>query len=81
MRGGWRLVSGITDIETIAEGRSIREVGRSVDEYGGKAANWRRMKGVADVELPDGGAGKAEVHWYQAHGVGTVEFKVKSWLD
>lgn len=65
----------------IAEGRGIREVRGLVEKYGGRAASWRKLKGVADVERPGGGVGRAEVHWYQAHGVGKVKFKVKTWLD
>ncbi|WP_242515706.1 SpvB/TcaC N-terminal domain-containing protein [Sorangium cellulosum] len=82
VRGGGRLVSReITQVERIASGRGIREVNRLVREYGGKPANWYKMKGVAAVERVGGGIGRAEVHWYQGHGVGRVEFKVKKWLD
>ena len=82
MRGGGRLVGRqITGVERITGGRGIREVGRLVKQYGGKAGNWQKMKGIAEVERVGGGVGRAEVHWYQGHGVGRVEFKVKAWLD
>ncbi len=41
---------------------------------------WRKMKGLATVELPDGTLMRAEVHWYEAHGIGKKEHKVKNLL-
>ncbi|MGV6852527.1 MAG: hypothetical protein ACWA5R_10180 [bacterium] len=53
----------------------------AVKEYGGKAKNWLKRSGDADVVTTPGNVRRAEVYWYEAHGVGKVEFKVKVWLD
>jgi hypothetical protein len=76
--GGWQIVGGIQGAETFAEGRSIRDLQHLVDTYGGK--NWKKRKGFARVLLPTGEMVSAEVHWYEAHGVGKVGLKVKEWL-
>ena len=65
----------IERIETIAVGRSIRELDRLVDLYG--PGRWRKLKGFALVTLPDGIIERAEIHWYEAHGVGRKEIKIK----
>jgi hypothetical protein len=75
----FRLVGPITDVETIATGSGIRELARLRRRYG--RARWRKRKGVAQVELPDGVIRVAEVHWYEATGVGQREFKIKRYLD
>jgi hypothetical protein len=73
------IVGEIRQIETFAEGRGIRELARLVDTYGGK--NWRKRKGITNVRvLATGEIFPAEVHWYEAHGVGKVDLKVKEWL-
>jgi hypothetical protein len=69
------------NIRKIADGRGIREVGRLVEQYGGKAKSWLKRSGDANVVTTSGSVRRAEVHWYEAHGVGKVEFKVKTWLD
>ena len=65
----------IERIEAIAVGRSIREYDRLVALYG--AGRWRKLKGFALVTLPDGIIERAEIHWYEAHGVGRKEIKIK----
>jgi len=75
----WRIVSPIQDIEIIAVSRSIRELRRLRKGYGGE--NWRKLKGVATVELADGRTARAEVHWYECHGVGRREPKIKRFLE
>ena len=65
----------IERIETIAIGRSIREYDRLVALYG--PGRWRKLKGFALVTLPDGIIERAEIHWYEAHGVGRKEIKIK----
>ncbi len=72
-----KLLSPMAQIETIAQGRGIREYGRLVERFGGR--NWKKCKGVASVEI-DGAVGQAEVHWYECHGVGKVKMKLKRWL-
>lgn len=73
------VVGNISEIETIAVGRSIRDLPRLRKVYG--AGRWRKLKGIARVRLPDGVVCKAEVHWYEAHGIGKKELKVKRLLD
>ena len=65
----------IERIETIAVGRSIREYDRLVALYG--PGRWRKLKGFVLVTLPDGIIERAEIHWYEAHGVGRKEIKIK----
>jgi hypothetical protein len=69
------VISVITDIEIIAIGRSIRELNRLQKLYG--KGRWRKLEGVAIVRLPDSSTVFAEIHWYQAHGIGKKDFKVK----
>lgn len=73
-----KIVGEVLDVEVIAEGHGIRERKQLRQLYG--YGNWRKMKGIALVELSDGFTGKAEVHWYEAHGIGKVKIKIKRWL-
>jgi len=75
----FRVVGPIRNVEAIAIGRSIRELRRLRKVYGGQ--RWRKLKGVANVELPDGNVVPAEVHWCEAHGVGRREMKIKRLLE
>ena len=75
----FELVGDITDIETIATGGGIRERPRLHRLYG--KGRWRKMKGVARIRLRDGRLRLAELHWYEAHGIGKKEFKRKRYLD
>jgi hypothetical protein len=75
----FEIISDITGIETIAAGRGIREVARLRKQYG--RGRWRKLKGIATVVLPDGAARTAELHWYEASGIGRKEFKIKRFLD
>ena len=74
----FRIVGEIRDIESIAAGRSVRERARLRKLHGG--TRWRKLKGLATVELPDGSSARAEVHWYEAHGIGRREMKIKRLL-
>jgi len=69
----------ISEIGTIATGRGIRRLRFLRKRYGGR--NWRKQKGVAAVRLPGGSIRQAEVHWYEAHGVGQKGWKIKRFLD
>jgi threonine dehydrogenase-like Zn-dependent dehydrogenase len=71
----FEILGEIIDIETIAVGNSIREVVRLRKIYG--AGRWRKLKGIATVRLPDTTICKTELHWYQAHGIGKKEIKIK----
>ncbi len=63
----------------IAIGRQIRELPILRKRFG--RGRWRKLKGVADVALSDGRIRLAEVHWYEAHGIGRVRMKIKKYLD
>lgn len=69
----------IADTEVIARGRGIRELRRLQNSYGG--SRWRKLKGIARVRGEDGTMARAEVHWYEAAGVGRREMKIKRFLD
>ena len=76
---GFEIVGRVTQIEQIALGTSIRELARLRRAYG--PGRWRKLKGIATVRLADGSVGVAEVHWYEAHGIGRKELKIKRFLD
>ena len=71
----FEVIGKITNIEAIAVGNSIREVARLRKFYG--AGRWRKLKGITTVRLPDGTISKAEIHWYESHGIGKKEIKIK----
>jgi len=71
----FEIVSEITAVETIASGNGVRDRNRLRKLYGG--IRWRKLKGVAQVRLSSGRIRSAEIHWYEAHGVGKREFKLK----
>jgi hypothetical protein len=63
----------ISDVETFATGKSIRDLVRLRRLYG--QGRWRKRKGIADVALPNGTIRTVELHWYEASGIGKKEFK------
>jgi len=71
----FELIGPIRDIQTIAIGRTIRGLARLRKRYG--SGRWRKFKGIARVRLIDGTIHTAEVHWYEAHGIGRKELKIK----
>lgn len=71
----FELLGAIASAESIAVGRGIRELRRLRKAYGGKS--WRKRKGNASVKLRDGTICLAELHWYEGHGVGKREMKIK----
>ena len=71
----FKIVSEITEVETIALGTGVRDRARLRRQYG--RGRWRKLKGVAKVRLPDDTIRLAEIHWYEAHGIGKKEFKLK----
>lgn len=73
-----KMTGTIANIETIAEGHGIREPGVLRQSYGD--GNWKKKKGIAVVALDSGHVAKAEVHWYEAHGIGKAKLKAKKWL-
>lgn len=74
----FEIIGNITDIEIIAVGNSIRQLERLRDTYG--SGRWRKLKGIATVSLSDGTVCDAELHWYEAHGIGKKEMKIKRLL-
>lgn len=75
----FEIVGEITRVETFATGSSIRELARLRKFYG--HGRWRKRKGIARVRLSDGTVRLAEVHWYEAHGIGRKELKIKGYID
>lgn len=75
----FEILEHIRDIRVIARGRSLRERRRLRKAYG--PGRWRKVKGQAAVRLEDGTICRAEIHWYEAHGVGKREFKLKRILE
>jgi hypothetical protein len=71
----FEIVGDLRQIEVIAVGQGIRDLDRLRRYYG--AGRWRKLKGFATVRLLDGSLHIAELHWYEAHGVGRKEFKLK----
>ncbi|MDY7048004.1 MAG: hypothetical protein RPG89_05125 [Microcystis panniformis WG22] len=71
----FEIISDITNIEIIATGTGIRNRERLQKQY--SKGKWRKLKGIAQVQLPNGIVRLAEVHWYEAHGIGKKEFKLK----
>ncbi len=69
------IVGPLRHPETIAIGRGIRELRRLMRAYG--PGRWRKRKAIATIKLPDGSLHSAEIHWYEAHGIGRREFKIK----
>lgn len=69
------ILSEIQDKEVIAKGSSIKIRKRLDKLYGSK--KWRKMKGIAKVRLSDGSAKWAEIHWFEAHGIGKKHIKIK----
>lgn len=74
----FEIVGEISNVETIAQGNSIRDLALLRNQYG--LGNWRKKKGIAQVKLQDGSMVMAEIHWYEAHGIGKVKIKIKEWL-
>ena len=75
----FEIVGDITEIAAIAEGSGVRDRQRLRRLYGGR--RWRKMKGVATVRLRSGRIRRAELHWYEAHGIGRKEIKRKQYVD
>lgn len=74
----FKIIGTIRALETIATGHGIRNTNRLNKMYG--KANWRKIKGICRVELEDGAVLEAEVHWYEGHGMGKKEMKIKRYL-
>jgi len=67
----------ITRSRVIAKGRGIRDLQRLLQDYGGKASAWTK-KSSPPVEM---GGEVYEYHWYEHHGIGKIEIKIKKVRD
>ena len=75
----FEIISEIENIEIIAIGGKIRDIMRLRKQYG--IGRWRKLKGIASVRLKNDRIRKAELHWYEAHGIGRKKMKIKKFLD
>ena len=75
----FEIIGSIRGLETIAAGRGVRSRNKLRMKYGPGA--WRKRKGTAKVRLADGTEREVEVHWYEAHGIGKKDFKIKKYVD
>jgi hypothetical protein len=75
----FEIVGQVTDIETIAVGSRIRILPGLRKQYG--IGRWKKLRGVATVRLADGALRLAEVHWFEAHGIGRRKMRIKRFLD
>ena len=75
----FEIVGKIEKVETIAVGGRIRDIMRLRRQFG--PGRWRKLKGLASIRTAGGQTRKAEVHWYEAHGVGRKKMKIKRFLD
>jgi hypothetical protein len=75
----FEIIGEIREIETFARGSGIRELPRLRKTYG--VGQWRKRKGIARVRLPAGIMVLAEIHWYEASGIGRKEFKIKRYVE
>ena len=74
----FEIVTPIIEIETMASGSSIRILPLLRKQYG--AGHWRKLKGTATVRLDDGTLRLAELHWFEAHGIGKKKMRIKRFL-
>jgi hypothetical protein len=72
----FEIVGELSEIEVIAVNFELAGL---KEKYGGR--RWRKLKGVALVSLDNGHIRLAEIHWYEAHGVGKRKLKIKCFLD
>jgi hypothetical protein len=75
----FEILGRISETQTFAVASHIRELKRLRRAYG--LGHWRKRKGVARVRLQDGTIRQAELHWYEANGIGRYEFKIKRYFD
>lgn len=75
----FEIIGEIEEIETIAIGGTIRDIMRIQKQYG--PGRWRKLKGIAKVRLESGRIRRAELHWYEAHGIGRKKIKIKRFWD
>ncbi len=79
MKEDFEIIGRVEQVEIIAVGSSISEIGRLRKAFG--SGRWRKLKGIATVRLEDGTIHRVELHWYEAHGIGRRKLKIKDYLD
>jgi len=75
----FEIIGKIEDIEIIAVGGRIHDIMRLRMQYG--EGRWRKLKGIANIRLRNGRICQAELHWYEAHGIGKKKIKIKRFLS
>lgn len=75
----FRIIGKLKEIEVVAAGRGIRELRRLRKVYG--VGRWRKLKGKALVRFADDTVQEAEIHWYEASGIGKKELKIKRLIE
>lgn len=71
----FEVIGEIRDVQTIATGHGIRDLHILIKKFG--RGNWRKLKGYGIVQFANGTISEAELHWYEAHGIGKRWLKVK----
>jgi hypothetical protein len=74
----FKIVGRLTNVETIAIGGRIRDIMHLQTQFG--PGRWRKLKGIAPVQLSNGRIVTAELHWYEAHGIGRKKMKIKRFI-
>jgi len=75
----FEIIGPIRRVELIAAGDDIRDLIVLEERFG--QGNWRKLKGFATVRIEDGTMHEAEIHWYEADGIGMQWAKIKSYLE
>ena len=75
----FEVIGPIEQVQVIAVGTAIRDLARLREQYG--RGRWRKPKGMARVRLENGRECLAEIHWYEAHGIGRKKMKMKRLID
>ena len=75
----FEIVGTIAEVETIAVGTSVRI--RAALRKAHSVGRWRKLKGIATIRLANGQVRQVELHWYEAHGVGRRDMKIKRYVD
>ncbi len=75
----FEIVGRIANVEVIASGSGVRVRRFLWKAYG--PGRWRKLKGIATVRLPNGALRRVEIHWYEAHGIGRRDVRIKEYLE
>lgn len=75
----FEVISQIENIEVISVGTDIRNLAYLEKAYG--SGRWRKLKCMAHVRLPNGNIRWVELHWYEAHGIGRKNIKIKRYVE